>query len=117
MLKLIPLLVLIGFAACKTSKVPKPPPPGAAALADALGTSLDAAVPVPASAASDEGASFEKRWIYERYGKFHRRFSGIVAENGRHYDEITFELPDHSEHVVYFDITGVYGATVSHTTP
>jgi hypothetical protein len=125
MRKLIPLLLAITFVfACKTSKPPKAPPPGpaatvvdAAALTDALGTSLETAVPVPASAASDEGARFEKQWIYDRYGKFHRRFSGVVSENGRHYDEITVELFDHSERVVYFDITDVYGATVNHTTP
>jgi hypothetical protein len=124
MRKLIPLLLVLAFGfACKTSKPPKAPPPGpaatpvdAATLTDAVGTSVETAVAVPASAASDEGILFENRWIYDRYGKFRRRFSGIVSEAGRHYDEITVELFDHSERVVYFDITEVYGATVPATT-
>ena len=124
MRKLTPLLLAVVFAfACKTSKPPKAPPPGpgaaaidAAALTDAIGSSVETAVAVPASETPDEGALFEKRWIYDRYGKFRRHFSGIVSENGRHYDEIHVELFDHTERVVYFDITDVYGATVSHTT-
>ena len=111
------LIALSLLAACKTSKGPKAPPPSevaASALADQLGDSLETAVSVPASAASDEGALFENRWIYDRYGKFRRQFSGIVSDNGRHYDEIRVELFDHTFKTVYFDITEVYGASLGH---
>jgi hypothetical protein len=84
-----------------------PPPPretSAASLVDHLGDSTTTAVSVPANA-PEEGVPFENNWIFDRFGRFRRLGGGTGQENGRRYDMIKFELPDHSEHTVYFDIT------------
>lgn len=80
----------------------------AADLADHLGDSPETAVTVPANA-PNEGIDFQNKWIYDRFGRFRRMKGGIAhaGEEGvvRRYEVVTFELPDHSEHTVYFDIT------------
>lgn len=93
--------------------VPAPAPPStpASALVDRLGDSPETAVEVPADA-PNEGADFENNWIYDRFGRF-RRLGGGLAHAGegpaeRRYDVVKFELPDHSEHTVYFDITEMW---------
>ena len=86
-------------------------------LAAAPGSTLDAAIVVPKTAAADEGVLFENRWIYDHFGKFRRHFTGVISDNGRAYDQIDVELFDHSARTIYFDITAVYGATTGHTTP
>lgn len=108
-------------AACTTSPppaavpapvaVPAPSTPTetpAAALVDHTGDSPETAVPVPADA-PNEGIDFQNNWIFDRYGRF-RRIKGGIAHAGegsalRRYEVVTFELTDHSEHTVYFDIT------------
>lgn len=86
----------------------EPPVKTAAELSDRLGDSPETAVPVPADAPND-GIDFQNNWIYDRYGRF-RRIKWAIGHAGegaaeRRYKIITFELPDHSEHTVYFDIT------------
>ncbi|MEA2166282.1 MAG: hypothetical protein QOK37_4409 [Thermoanaerobaculia bacterium] len=86
---------------------PAPATP-AAALADHEGDSPETAVTVPANA-PNEGIDFQNNWIYDRYGRF-RRLRGGIAHAGegsamRRYEVVTFEVPDHTEHTVYFDIT------------
>jgi hypothetical protein len=80
----------------------------AADLADRLGDSPETAVPVAKDEPND-GIDFQKRWIYDRYGRFRVKKWGIAhAGQGpaeRRYKVITIERPDGSEHVVYFDIT------------
>lgn len=85
-----------------------PAPAAAGALVDRLGDSPETAVEVPADAPS-QGIDFINNWIYDRYGRF-RRIKWAIGHAGegaaeRQYKVITFELPDHSEHTVYFDIT------------
>jgi hypothetical protein len=84
------------------------PPPhaetSASSLVDHLGDSTTTAVPVPA-AALEEGVPFENNWIFDRFGRFRKLGGGTGQEGGRRYDVVKFELPDHSEHTVYFDIT------------
>jgi hypothetical protein len=80
----------------------------AAALVDHTGDSPETAVTVPADA-PNEGIDFQNEWIFDRYGRF-RRMKGGIAHAGegsamRRYEVVTFEVPDHSEHTVYFDIT------------
>jgi hypothetical protein len=62
------------------------------------------AVTVPAEA-PQEGVPFENNWIFDRFGRFRKIGGGTGQQDGRRYDVIKFELPDHSEHAVYFDIT------------
>jgi hypothetical protein len=76
----------------------------AASLADHLGDSTATAVTVPADA-PEEGVPFENNWIFDRFGRFRKIGAGTGQQDGRRYDVIKFELPDHSEHTVYFDIT------------
>ena len=83
-------------------------PRPASELADHLGDSPETAMAVPANAPND-GIDFQNNWIFDRYGRF-RRMKGGIAHAGegaalRRYEVVTFELPDHSEHTVYFDIT------------
>jgi hypothetical protein len=83
----------------------------AADLVDHLGDSVETAVPTPIDA-KDEGVDFENNWIYDRFGRF-RRLKWGVAHAGegpaeRRYKVITFELPDHSQHTVYFDMTELW---------
>lgn len=63
---------------------------------------------VPADA-PNEGIDFQNHWIFDRFGRF-RRGKGGIAHAGegsamRRYEVVTVELPDHSKHSVYFDIT------------
>ncbi|MEA2236735.1 MAG: hypothetical protein QOC81_1459 [Thermoanaerobaculia bacterium] len=109
-------------AACATTPPapPVPPPAGsapapaspaatpAAALADHEGDSPETAVTVPTDA-PNEGIDFQNNWIYDRFGRF-RRLGGGIAHAGegsaaRRYEVVKFEVPDHTEHTVYFDIT------------
>ena len=80
----------------------------AADLADHEGDSPETAVTVPVDA-PNEGIDFQNNWIYGRYGRF-RRLRGGIAHAGegsalRRYEVVTFEVPDHTEHTIYFDIT------------
>jgi hypothetical protein len=74
----------------------------------AEGESLEAAVLVPADNEED-GIAWENNWIYEHHGRFRRRSGGLASLNGRRYDVLTVELSDHTERVLYFDITDFYG--------
>jgi hypothetical protein len=76
----------------------------AASLADHLGDSTATAVTVPADA-PEEGVPFENNWIFDRFGRFRKIGGGTGQQDGRRFDVVKFELPDHSEHTVYFDIT------------
>jgi hypothetical protein len=113
----VALAVMLAGCAANPPAATAPPPPApstapaptpAAALVDHLGDSPETAVEVPADA-PNEGVDFENNWIYDRFGRF-RRLGGGIARAGegpaeRRYNVVKFELPDHSEHTVYFDIT------------
>jgi hypothetical protein len=113
----------VGFAlACATTPpapqpvlVPPPAPPPAqpptpaAALVDREGDSPQTAVPVPKDA-PNEGIDFQNNWIYDHFGRFRRLSWALANSSGRHYKLIKFELPDHSEHTVYFDVTEIWEA-------
>jgi len=74
----------------------------------AEGESLEAAILVPADNEED-GIAWENNWIYDHHGRFRRRSGGLASSNGRRYDVLTVELSDHTERVLYFDITEFYG--------
>src|SRR5437016_3377528 len=99
-------------AAVPVPAVPKAPPPKvkvAADLTDHFGDSIETAVPVPKDA-TNEGVDFQNRWMFDRYGRFRRLKYGMGHAGDRRYDVITIELPDHSEHTVYFDITELWSS-------
>jgi hypothetical protein len=111
-MKHFPIVGCMLLAACATTPPPSPaltPAPqkvvSAAELVDHVGDSPETAITVPADV--DE-VKFENRRIYERFGKFRRKAFGIANKNDRHYDEITVELPDGSERLMYFDITALW---------
>jgi hypothetical protein len=123
-MKRLTIGTLIFSAACATS-TPKPAPAttatpaaapapvavsapvSAADLSDHWGDSALTAVTVPADAPND-GVDFENNWIFDRYGRFRRIKYGLAHDGERRYDVITVELPDSSEHTVYFDITDLW---------
>ncbi|MBV8544825.1 MAG: hypothetical protein JO093_21955 [Acidobacteria bacterium] len=87
---------------------PKPAAVSAEALVDHTGDSPETAVTVPADA-PNEGIDFQNHWIFDRFGRF-RRTGGGIAHAGessamRRYEVVKIELPDHSQHTVFFDIT------------
>ncbi len=108
---LILILLTIACATPKPAPAPKPQPAAAPpavsaeALKDTYGDSTTTAVPVPVE--GDE-VKFENNWIYDRFGRFRRLKFAVAHQNDRHYDIITVELPDHSQHTVYFDITDLW---------
>jgi hypothetical protein len=120
-------LTTVGCATSPTTKpVPAPAGPATAApvatppattphevsaseLVDHLGDSIETAVPVPIDAPS-EGVDFQKHWIFDHFGRFREKKFAMGHAPGsagqeRHYDIITFELPDGSTHTVFFDMT------------
>lgn len=86
----------------------EPPPKRSPASLVEEGATVDAAVLVPAS---DEqaGVDWENDWIYRHYGRFRKKTVALASREGRRYDVITVELGDHTERVLYFDITDFYG--------
>ena len=129
------VLCAVGVVAAVVSCTPAAPPPVAApapatqttqptqatasaapvaaeALVDHAGDSVETAISVPADA-PNEGVDFENNWIWERYRRFRRVRFGVGHAGDRRFDVITVELPDHSEHTVYFDITELWLATLS----
>ena len=103
-------LVLAACAQPAPPPAPAPPaPPTAAALVDHEGDSPETAVHVPADA-PNEGIDFENNWIYDHFGRFRRLTWALGNADGRHYKMIKFEVPDHSEHTVYFDVTESWAA-------
>ena len=111
--------LLASAVACRTASGPQgarsqPLPPVSSSSspsslsAPAEGESLEAAVVVPAGNEQD-GIAYENKWIYDHHGRFRRRSGGLASLNGRRYDVITVELSDHTERVLYFDITDFFG--------
>ncbi len=88
-------------------KTPLPKVKMAADLTDHFGDSIETAVPVPKDA-PNEGVDFQNRWMFDRFGRFRRMKYGMGHAGDRRYDVITIELPDHSEHTVFFDITELW---------
>ena len=99
------VMLLFVVACAQPAPAPKPAPVSAAALEDHYGDSTETAVPVPVG--GDE-VQFENEWMFDRFGRFRRVKFAVAHQNDRHYDIITIELPDHSEHKVYFDITELW---------
>jgi hypothetical protein len=108
------LLIAVTLLAALACAHPAPPPPkaapepapvSAAAMQDRYGDSTETAVPVPVE--GDE-VKFENEWMFDRFGRFRRLKFAVAHQNDRHYDLITIELPDHSQHTVYFDITDLW---------
>jgi hypothetical protein len=100
-------------AATQAPAMAAPAPAGrvvsAAELVDHTGDSIETAVGVPVDV-PNEGVDFQNNWIYDHFGRFRRKSFGMGHAPGssgheRHYDVITFELPDNSVHTVYFDMT------------
>ena len=100
------MMSLFVFACAHPAPTPAPAPVAAAVLQDRYGDSTETAVPVPP--VDGEEVKFENEWMYDRFGRFRRLKFAVAHQNDRHYDVITIELPDHSEHTVYFDITELW---------
>ena len=101
----ISVLCLLLLVACASTPPAAPPATPAAAMQDRYGDAPETAVTVPTE--GDE-VDFENNWMYDRFGRFRRLKFAVAHQGDRHYDVITIELPDHSEHTVYFDITDLW---------
>jgi len=111
MTRWLPLLVVLTFA-CATAPQASSKPPAAkevsaASLVDHAGDSVETAIAVPRDA-PNEGIDWINNWIYDRYGRFRRTGWGLAHQQNRHYKVVKFELPDHSQHTAYFDITEIW---------
>jgi hypothetical protein len=112
MIRISVVAALLFALGCAPAPPPPPPAPvavSAESLVDHSGDSPETAVTVPKDA-PNEGIDWVNDWIYDRYGRFRRKNWGIANKLGRHYKVVTFELPDHSEHTAYFDITEIWDA-------
>jgi hypothetical protein len=87
---------------------PAEPEAGKPPFAGGDGSSLQKAVVILADN-EQAGVNLEYRWIFDHFGRFRKKGVGLVAQDGRHYDVFTFELPDGSEQTVFFDITRFLG--------
>ena len=109
MTRSLAFLLLAALACAHPAPAPAPvatpAPVPAAALQDRYGDSTETAVTVPVE--GDE-VKFENEWMFDRFGRFRRLKFAVAHAGDRHYDVITIELPDHSEHTVYFDITDLW---------
>jgi hypothetical protein len=113
-------VVLLGCVTAACAVRPAPPPSGAPSPRPVVtpapaaspgieeGASVEAAVLVPPMT-EREGIEWENRWIYGHYGRFRKKTVALASREGRRYDVITVELADHSEKVLYFDITDFFG--------
>jgi len=93
------------------SQPPAPAPaPAGASPAPAIeeGSTAEAAVLVEA-ATEPAGIAWENDWIYRHYGRFRKKAVALAGQGGRQLDVITVELADHSERILYFDITNFFG--------
>jgi hypothetical protein len=98
-------LIVTGVVACAGARrVPAPPP----APPVEEGASIDSAVLVNAET-ERTGVDWEDDWIWRHYGRFRKKTVALASRNGRRYDRITIEAADHTEHVLFFDITGFFG--------
>ena len=128
MFRTLTLMITVAAIGCATNpptqQAPPPPAPptqttqvtaapprevSASELVDHLGDSIETAVTVPVDVIN-EGVDFQNRWIFDHFGRFRRQKFAMGHAPGssgreRHYDIITFELPDGSSHTVYFDMT------------
>ena len=55
------------------------------------------------------GIAWENEWIFRHYGRFRKKTVALAGQGGRKLDVITVELADHSEKVLYFDISNFFG--------
>jgi len=117
-MKLVGCTAVVLLFACSSAAPPAPAPVSAPApapaaempasvLVDHTGDSPETAVAVPKDA-PNEGIDWVNNWIYDHYGRFRRKSWGLAQQQGRHYKVVKFELPDHSEHTAYFDITELW---------
>ena len=104
--------VVVTAAGCSTaaspSPVPRERPPATASAPVEEGASFDAAVVVEAG---DErsGVARENEWIFRHYGRFRKKTVALASFLERRFDVITVELSDHTEKILYFDITAFFG--------
>ena len=110
------ILMELAVLAC-ASQPPAPsatPPPAAATPAPfpatqvEEGSSPESAVLVDATT-ERAGIAWENDWIYRHYGRFRKKNVALAGQESRKLDVITVELADHSEKVLYFDITNFFG--------
>ena len=105
-------LTIVAALSCAAPLPPPPPPaaPPAASPAPAVeeGSNAEAAVLVEA-ATERAGIAWENDWIYRHYGRFRKKSVALAGQGGRRLDVITVELADHTEKILYFDITNFFG--------
>ena len=101
------LAVALAVGCASAPPAPTKAPVSAASLIDHTGDSVETAVSVPKDA-PNEGIDWVNDWIYDHYGRFRRTSWALANQQGRHYKVVKFELPDHSHHTLFFDITEIW---------
>jgi hypothetical protein len=108
---IVPLI--IASLSCASPAPPPPSQPAAPAAASPSqpveeGSTAEAAVLVE-TATEATGIAWENDWIYRHYGRFRKKSVALAGQGVRKLDVITVELADHTEKVLYFDITNFFG--------
>lgn len=99
------VFLVAGLLGCAGAR-PRPAPRLAPPLEE--GASVESAVLVNAET-ERAGVDWEDDWIWRHYGRFRKKTVALASRNGRRYDRVTIETADHTEHVLFFDITGFFG--------
>jgi hypothetical protein len=107
---IVPLAVASLSCASPAPPPPRPAEPAPASSAPAVeeGSTAVAAVLVDAVTEAT-GIAWESDWIFRHYGRFRKKSVALAGQDGRKLDVITVELADHSEKILYFNITSFFG--------
>jgi uncharacterized membrane protein YkoI len=121
MKKLFPLLIIIFFASCSSTKKSQTGSSATSAV-----TSSDVPATSPKSSAQKDGSNYEKaivikakneakgvaeeyKWLREQYPGYKLIEQSLSSEGKKHYDILKIQTKDGEEKSIYFDITNFFG--------
>lgn len=121
MKKLLPLLIIIFFASCSSTKKSQ-----TGSSATSVTSSSDVPVTSVESSAQKDGSNYEKaivikaknetdgiaaeyKWLRENYPGHTLIKQSLHAEGKKHYDIMQIKTKEGNEKSIYFDITNFFG--------
>ena len=120
MRKLLPLLLIIFFASCSSTKKSQTVSPVTSATSsDVSSTSVESSAKKDGSnyenaiviKAKNEtaGVAAEYKWLREKYPGHKLIQQSLSSEGKKHYDIMKIQTKDGEEKSIYFDITNFFG--------
>ena len=121
MRKLFPLLLIIFFASCSSTKKSQTSSPGTSTTSssDVSSTSVESSAKKDGSnyenaiiiKAKNEtaGIAAEYKWLREKYPGYKLIQQSLSSEGKKHYDIMKIQTKDGEEKSIYFDITNFFG--------